>query len=587
MSAPKRLKGIPASPKIAIGRAFVYEREVKVERRKIGEAEVKGELKRFEEAVRKSKEQLNRLRKKTAMDIGEKEANIFLAHRLMLEDPTFLNEVRKNIESGKNAEAAVQDATKNLVSMFEKMKDEYFRERAIDVQDVGERVIRNLTGRSVGTLADLREKVILIAETLTPSDTANMNKENVLGFATDKGGLTSHVAIISREYGIPAVVGLGNITKNVKPDDMIIVDGNEGVVIVNPDEATLKRYRAEKVRLERREAELKRIAMLPAVTLDGHKVEVAANIGGPMEVDFVLSQGAGSVGLFRTEFLYRGRSSLPTEDEQFKAYKTVAEKMKGRPVIIRTLDIGGDKPPPYLKMPRELNPFLGWRAIRISLDRPDIFKTQLRAILRAGVYGDLKVMYPMISSVEEVRAANDLLEESKRELESRGIPFGDVEVGIMIEVPSAAIIADSLAREVKFFSIGTNDLTQYTLAVDRTNERISRLFDTFHPALLRLIKGVIDASHAAGIWTGMCGEFAGDPLATPLLLGLGLDEFSMNAISIPKVKEVVRSLKYSDAREMAEKALNLSTIEETRELAKEFLAERARGSSVELSGCDL
>lgn len=574
MSLLKTLKGIPASPKIAIGRVFVYDGEVKVERRKISKAEVEKEINRFEDAVRKSKGQLARLEEKTTREIGEKEAKIFQAHMLMLEDPALLKEIRKNIGSGENAEAAVQEAIKSFVSMFESMKEEYFRERAIDVQDVGERIIRNLTGRSLGTLADLRKKVVLVAETLTPSDTANMNKEYVLGFATDRGGLTSHVAIISREYGIPAVVGLGNITESVKPGDLIIVDGSDGVVVINPDEATLRKYEAERARIERRQIELKKIVKLPAVTLDGHKVELAANIGGPKEVGFALSQGAESVGLFRTEFLYRGRSSLPTEEDQFKAYKAVAEKMEEKSVIIRTLDIGGDKPPPYLEMPKELNPFLGWRAIRISLDRPDIFKTQLRAILRASVYGNLKIMYPMISGVKEVRAANEFLEESKRELGSRNIPFGDVEVGIMIEVPSVAIVADSLAREVNFFSIGTNDLTQYTLAVDRTNERVSHLFDTFHPALFRLIKTVIDASHAAGIWTGLCGEFAGDPLATPILLGLGLDELSMNAASLPEVKKVVRSIKYSEAKEMAEKALKLSTIEETRELAKEFLAKK-------------
>jgi len=573
MSPPKTLKGIPASPKIAIGNAFVYEREVTVERRKISGTEVEKELERFEGAVENSKKQLARLEEKTTGEIGEKEAKIFRAQKLMLEDPTLLKEIRGNIESGENAEGAVQDAIKDFVSMFEGMKDEYFRERAIDVQDVGDRVIRNLTGRSVGTsLADLREKVVLVAETLTPSDTANMNKENVLGFATDKGGLTSHVAIISREYGIPAVVGLGNITQSVKSGDLIIVDGSDGVVTVDPDEATLKKYEAEKARIERRQIELKKIVMLPALTLDGRKVELAANIGEPKEVGFALSQGAESVGLFRTEFLYHGRNSLPTEEDQFKAYKAVAEEMGEKSVIIRTLDVGGDKPPPYLEMPKELNPFLGWRAIRISLDRPDIFKTQLRAILRAGVYGNLKIMYPMISSVEETRAANELLEESKRELSSKDIPFGDVEVGIMIETPSAALVADSLAREVDFFSIGTNDLTQYTLAVDRTNETVSRLFDTFHPALLRLIKNVIDASHAAGIWTGMCGEFAGDPLATPVLLGLDLDEFSMNAVSLPEVKKIVRSIKYSEAKKMAEEALRLSTIKETRSLAKEFLA---------------
>jgi len=576
----RMLKGISASPNIAIGKVFVYEKELKFERRTIDEKEVDNELKRLDNAIAKSKSELVELRDETAKKIGEKEAKIFEAHLLMLDDPALITEVKKRIRSMTNAEAAVDEVVKNFVAMFDQMVDQYMKERAIDVQDVGERIIRNLLGKEFGSLADLREQVVVIADNLTPSDTARMDKAKVVGFATNTGGVTSHVAIIAREYGIPAVVGLGDVTKHVKSGDLVILDGGNGIVIVRPDEETVNRYRSLMTDLERQRKELEKLRELPAVTLDGRRIEIAANIGEPEEVATALANGAEGVGLLRTEFLYHGRNSLPTEEDQFTAYKTIAEKMGERPVIVRTLDIGGDKPPPYLEMPKELNPFLGWRAIRISLDLTDIFKTQLKAILRAGVYGNLKIMFPMISSVDEVRKAKKILEDAKKELMEKGVSFRkDVDVGIMVEIPSAAVIADSLAEEVDFFSIGTNDLTQYTLAVDRTNEKISHLFDELHPAVLRLIRNVIDSAHIKGIWSGMCGEMAGNPLATPILLGLGLDEFSMSSMSIPEVKRIIRSASVAETRELAKKALDLPTAEDVRKLSKEFLRNKPKSQA--------
>ncbi len=566
------LKGVGASPNIAIGKAFVYEKELKFERRTIDEKEVEAELKRLDYVIEKSKEELDKLQDEAVKKIGEKEAKIFEAHMLMLQDPALITEAKNKIRSRLNAEAAVDEVVKKFIAMFERMEDQYMKERAIDVQDVGERLIKNLLGREFKSLTDLDEKTIVIADGLTPSDTINIDKSKVIGFATNTGGVTSHVTIIAREYGIPAVVGLGDVTKKVETGDLVIVDGGCGTVIIKPDQETINRYENQMLELEHRRKELEKLKDLPAVTLDDRRIEIAANLGSPDEVANALANGAEGVGLLRTEFLYQGRRSLPTEEEQFKAYKTIAMKMGERPVIVRTLDIGGDKPPSYLDMPKELNPFLGWRAIRISLDRTDIFKTQLRAILRASQYGNLKIMFPMISSVEEVRKSKKIIAEVQKELKEEKIPFKeDIEVGIMVEVPSAAIIANSFAREVDFFSIGTNDLTQYTLAVDRTNERITYLFNELHPAVLHLIKNVIDAAHSKGIWTGMCGEMAGKPISTPILLGLGLDEFSMSPMSIPEVKKIIRSVKISDARELAKEALNASTTNDVYKLSRKFL----------------
>lgn len=566
------LKGIAASPGIEIGKAYVLkEQKVTINRENIADNMVEKEIKRIEEAIAKSKDQLEKIKEKAERELGQDKAEIFGAHLMVLEDPVFLDEIKAKIrETRITAENAVSIVSQNYIEMFNNMEDEYLKERAADVKDVSDRIIKNILGVPIETLANISEKVIVIAKDLTPSDTAQMNKQKVLAFATDMGGRTSHTAIMARSLEIPAVVGLVDISGQAAAGDVIIVDGNKGVVYINPDEKTLKEYEKLKQDYIKYRQELKQLKDLPGETRDrARRVELSANIGTPKDVKGAMENGAEGVGLYRTEFLYMDRENLPSEEEQFKAYKEVAESMAPRPIIIRTLDIGGDKKLPYLEMPDELNPFLGWRAIRMCLDRPHILKTQLRAILRASHYGNLKIMYPMVSRAEEIRKANAILEEARQELRAEGIPFDEnLEVGIMVEIPSAAVIADILAKEVDFFSIGTNDLIQYTLAVDRMNEHISILYEPLHPAVLRLIKNVIDASHKAGKWTGMCGEMAGDVTAAPILLGMGLDEFSMSASSIPQVKKIIRSLSYDEAKQIAEKALSLERPEEIREMVE-------------------
>jgi phosphotransferase system enzyme I (PtsI) len=563
------LKGIPASPGIAIGRAYTYVKELKVVDRGASGINVEKELKRFKEALEKSRGQLVKIKDKTLRKLGQKEAEIFQAQFLMLEDPAFITEVENRIKSGKSAELSVQEVVKKFVATFDSMESPYFRERAADIRDVGERVIRNFIGEYQVSLANIKEEVIIVAKALTPSDTASLNPKKVLGFATDLGGATSHTAIIARELGIPAVVGIGNVTEKVQHGDLVIVDGHKGLVLINPDQETLNQYLGINLRVKKHLEELKSFSSVPAKTKDGHRVEVAANVGVLNEVEYALSYGADGIGLLRTEFLYLNRNSLPTEEEQFEAYRSVAEKMGKKPVIIRTLDVGGDKPLPYLQIPEETNPFLGWRAIRICLAKPDIFKTQLRAVLRASTYGNLKIMYPMIASLRELQNANKILNEAKMELKSDGIPFNEkIEVGMMIETPSAAIMAGLLAKEVSFFSVGTNDLTQYVLAVDRTNQNVSGLYDALHPAVLRLIKKTVNAAHAEGRWVGICGELACDLVAIPILVGLGLDEFSMNPSSIPEAKKLIRSISYSEAKEIAVKSLSLSEAEHVRKFVR-------------------
>ncbi|MDI3481596.1 MAG: phosphoenolpyruvate-protein phosphotransferase system enzyme [Tepidanaerobacteraceae bacterium] len=569
------LKGIAASPGIEIGKAYVLKgQQIVINRANIPDGMVEEEIKRLEEAIEKSKAQLKKIKEKAEEELGQDKAEIFQAHIMVLEDPVFIDEIKSKIKSDKiTAENAVSMVSQNYVEMFNNMDDEYLKERAADIKDVSDRMIKNILGVSIETLADISEESIIIAKDLTPSDTAQMNKEKVLAFATDMGGRTSHTAIMARSLEIPAVVGLVDISLKAKSGDVVIVDGNKGIVYVNPDESTLKEYERMRLDYEKYRICLKELKDLPGETRDGtRKVELSANIGTPKDVKGALDNGAEGIGLYRTEFLYMDRDNLPTEEEQFAAYKQVAEAMAPRPIIIRTLDIGGDKKLPYLDMPDEMNPFLGWRAIRMCLDRPHILKTQLRAILRASLYGNIKIMYPMISCAEEIRKANAILEEAKQELKNEGIAFDDnLEVGIMVEIPSAAVIADILAKEVDFFSIGTNDLIQYTLAVDRMNEHISNLYEPLHPAVLRLVKNVIDASHRAGKWTGMCGEMAGDVIAAPILLGLGLDEFSMSASSIPQVKKIIRSLSYDEAKEIAERALNMESPDEIRKMVEEVI----------------
>ncbi|MFO7151853.1 MAG: phosphoenolpyruvate--protein phosphotransferase [Bacillota bacterium] len=570
-------QGIAASPGIEIGKAFVLkEVEIEINTANISEEKIDREIKCLEEGIAKSREQLAKIREKAELELGKDKAKIFDAHMMVLDDPMFIDEIKDKIRSERiTAENAINQVAKKYIEMFNNMEDEYLKERAADIKDVSVRLIKNVLGIPIHSLADLDEEVIVIAKDLTPSDTAQMDKTKVKAFATDMGGRTSHTAIMARSLEIPAVVGLGSISRCVSEGDTVIVDGNKGVVLVNPSEDILKQYGELKLEYQRFKEEMKKLKDLPAETKDGERrVEVAANIGTPKDVKGALDRGAEGIGLYRTEFLYMDRENLPDEEEQFRAYKEVAEAMYPRPVIIRTLDIGGDKKLPFLEMPKELNPFLGWRAIRMCLDNPELFKVQLRAILRASHYGKIRIMYPMISSVSEIRRANAILNEAKEELRRESKPFDEnLEVGIMVEIPSAAVAADILAKEVDFFSIGTNDLIQYTLAVDRMNEKIARLYEPFHPAVLRLIKNVIDASHRAGKWTGMCGEMAGDPLAAPILLGMGLDEFSMSAASIPQVKKVIRSLTYEQAKEIANRALEMENPEEIREMVGKIISE--------------
>ncbi|MDK2806144.1 MAG: phosphoenolpyruvate-protein phosphotransferase system enzyme [Thermoanaerobacterium sp.] len=568
------LKGVAASPGIAIGKVFLYTKKfAEINTRNIDESMVKDEIAKFENAVKLTKEQIEKIKEKTEREFGKDKAEIFEAHLMLANDPELYDSVINMIKNEHvTADNAVNHVIEQHASMMESLDDKYLKERAVDLRDVGSRIINNLLGIVNVNLSELDEDVIIIAKDLTPSDTATMKKEKVLGFATDVGGRTSHTAIMARSLEIPAVVGTGNVTQNVAGGETAIVDGNEGIVIINPSDDILKEYEDKLNKYKIKIEKLKELKDLPAVTTDGKQSMLVANIGTPKDVEGALKNGAEGIGLFRTEFLYMNRNDFPSEEEQFEAYKYVAEKMNGKPVTIRTLDIGGDKKLPYLNMPDEMNPFLGYRAIRLCLDEKEMFKTQLRALLRASAYGNILIMYPMISSVVEVRKANAILNEVKEELDTKGIKYDkNIKVGIMVEIPSAAVTADILAKEVDFFSIGTNDLCQYTLAVDRMNERIKDYYKPFNPAILRLIKNVIDASHKEGIFTAMCGEMAGDPLTTVILLGLGLDEFSMSASSIPNIKNIIRNVSYEKAKEFTEMVLNMSTPDEIEDASRKIL----------------
>lgn len=565
-------KGIVASPGIAIGEVYLFEKkEVVIDTSYIREEEVEKEIENLQHAKIKTRKQLKEIKDRTQRIMGEDKASIFEAHLLVLDDPMLENTVLEKISKNKlNAMAALDAALKELCDVFEKLEDEYMRERVGDIKDIGNRLMNNLAGIEMISLSDLEKKVVVVAKDLTPSDTAQMNMKNVLGFVTDIGGRTSHTSIMARSLEIPAVVGTKDITMLVKGGERIIIDGIDGNVIIKPSLEECHKYEQKRKEYIEERKELDRVKDLPAVTKDGRKVEVSANIGTPKDVEGALRNGAEGVGLYRSEFLYMDRNSLPSEEEQFEAFKQVVEKMKDCPVIIRTLDIGGDKELPYIDFPPEMNPFLGWRAIRMCLDKPEILKTQFRAILRASHYGNPLIMYPMITNVNEIKKANELLEEVKKELRNESLPFNEgINVGIMVETPAAALISDKLVEMVDFFSIGTNDLTQYTLAVDRGNERIVDLYQPFHPGVLRLIKQVIDVSHAAGKWTGMCGEMAGDPMATLVLLGLGIDEFSMSASSIPQIKKLIRELSYKEVQKIAKTAINLSSPEDVVAYIKE------------------
>ncbi|WP_212698019.1 phosphoenolpyruvate--protein phosphotransferase [Vallitalea pronyensis] len=557
--------GIAASPGIVIGKAYLFEKiELDCKPTKIDQKYVDYELDRLCHAKKKTKKQLEKLYEETKEKVGQQEAAIFDTHMMLMDDPILEHKIKGYITDHLYvAETATNYAMNDVKEMFEALDDAYLRERAVDVVDVCSRLIYNLAEVEIMNLQDLDEEVIVIANDLTPSDTASMNFEKVLGFATDMGGKTAHTAIMARTLELPAVVGLKVITHEVENGDMVILDGTEGTVIIHPSDEDIRNYQLKRQQLEEEKKALEELIHEEAITLDGKTIEIAANIGMPKDMDSVLRYGAQAIGLYRTEFLYMDQVACPTESEQFDAYKIVAEKMGAKPVVIRTLDIGGDKSVDYLKLPHEMNPFLGYRAIRMCLDREELFKTQLKAILRASHYGKIRIMYPMITHMEQVQQANTILEQAKAELIDQHIPFDkNIEVGIMIETPGAAMMADLLIKEVDFFSIGTNDLTQYTLAVDRGNEKINYLYSTFHPGVLRLIKKVIDASHKEGKWTGMCGEFAGNEKAAVLLLGLGLDELSMSAVSMMKVKDMIRRCTYSSAKEMAHKLLDMAYVNE-------------------------
>ncbi|MBS3970214.1 MAG: phosphoenolpyruvate--protein phosphotransferase [Clostridia bacterium] len=566
------LEGIAGSKGIAIGKVFIYEKvTMTVSNNIIAEEQTSLELEKLKKAIAISKQQISSIKEKTLIEFGEDKAQIFEAHLMILEDPVVIKEIKGLIINSKiNAAFAVNTVINNYYGQFAELDDDYLKERAADIKDVGSRLLRNITGCEYKTLADLKEEVIIVAHDLTPSDTAQLDKRYVLGFATEIGGKTSHTAILANTLEICAVLGLENITKKLKNGDYLILDGFEGKVIINPNDEQIKKYSQKKKEYEVLKKGLLKLVNLPAVTTDGKCIKIAGNIGNPNDIKAVIENGGEGVGLFRTEFLYINRDELPSEEEQLQAYKKVAEAAGGKPVIIRTLDIGGDKQVDCLIIQEEQNPFLGYRAIRLCLDQRDIFKAQLRAILRASIYGQILIMFPMIADIMEIRVAKDVLKEVKVELSQRGVKYDrNIKVGIMIEIPSAAITADIIAHEVDFFSIGTNDLCQYTLAVDRTNEKLSYLYQPFHPSMIRLIKHVIDSSHKEGKFTGMCGEMAGDPLAALLLVGMGIDELSMNSSSIPHVKNIVRSISYEQAVEIASKALKLSTSDEIINFLKE------------------
>lgn len=568
------LKGIPASPGITIGKAFLFGREqYAIPRRGIKEDLIQAEIKRFKDALVQTKAEIVDIKKRISDEMGLEHGQIFSAHLLFIDDTMLIEEVISKLKRERlSIEYVFQDVLRKYIKVFSEMDDEYLKERISDINDVGRRILKNLIGAKEDILANLKEKAVVVAYDLSPSDTATMHKTNVIGFATDIGGRTSHTAIMAKSLEIPAVVGIEVLTKKVESGDTVIVDGTHGIVIINPVAKTLKKYEHDKERFAAFEKQLAELKNLPCITTDGRKIDLAANIEVPEDVGSVLSHGADGIGLYRTEYLYMNRKDIPTEEEQYKAYSVIAKRMNPRTVVIRTLDLGGDKFLSQLDVPQQMNPFLGWRAIRFCLARPDIFKAQLRAILRASAHGKLRVMYPMISGLEELRQANALLEEVKKDLKKDGLPFdADLEVGAMIEVPSAALISDILAKEVDFFSIGTNDLIQYSLAVDRVNEKIAYLYEPSHPAVLRLIKSIIDNGHSAGIWVGMCGEMAGDIVMTVILVGLGLDEFSTSPIAIPEIKRIVRSLSMSQARAIAEEAIHLPTGKEIAAFARKKL----------------
>lgn len=565
------LKGIAASDGVAISKAYLLvEPDLSFSSENI--SDVDGEVGKFKAAVNQSKVELTQIRNNAEKQLGADKAAIFDAHLLVLEDPELLNPIEENIRNNKvNAPTALQEVSTNFITIFENMDNEYMKERAADIRDVSKRILAHILGVELPNPSMINESVIIVGEDLTPSDTAQLNKEFVKGFATNIGGRTSHSAIMSRSLEIPAVVGTKDITDRVKHGDSLIIDGLTGDVIIDPSEDEVLAYEQKQKDFFAEKEELAKLVNDDSVSKDGVHVELAANIGTPNDLEGVKNNGAQGIGLYRTEFLYMGRDNMPSEDEQFEAYSKVLKEMDGKRVVVRTLDIGGDKELSYLNLPKEMNPFLGYRAIRLCLDQTDIFRTQLRALLRASEYGKLNIMFPMIATIQEFRDAKAILLEEKEKLVSEGVKVDDdIEVGIMVEIPATAALADIFAKEVDFFSIGTNDLIQYTMAADRMSERVAYLYQPYNPAILRLIKQVIEASHKEGKWTGMCGEMAGDNTAVPLLLGLGLDEFSMSATSILKARKQIKELDQKEMQELANRAINCATSEEVVELVNEL-----------------
>ncbi|MCM8831348.1 MAG: phosphoenolpyruvate--protein phosphotransferase [Candidatus Omnitrophica bacterium] len=569
-----KLKGIAASAGIAIGKAYCFgKEEFNIPKRKISFEEITVEIYKLEEALIETRKELTNLQKKISQELGFSHAKIFDAHLLVLEDRVLIEDIIQQIKNKKvNVEYAFSQCIKKYIDTVSKLNDDYLKERIIDMEDVARRVLRKLLKQDITSLKDLKEKVIIVAHDLVPSQTASLPKENILGIVTDVGGRTSHTAIIARALGIPAVVGLEIATQHIKSGNKIIVDGLEGLVLAGNIEKVLKEYQ-EKLQVYTKE--LKTIVIpktLKSITLDKKEIVTSANIELPEELSLAQEYGAEGIGLYRTEYIFLGRKDLPTEDEQYKAYLNVAKKIKPYSVIIRTIDIGGDKFLSQPQVPTQMSPFLGWRAIRFCLARPDIFKIQLRAILRAASEGNVKIMFPMISGLDELREAKKILEECKKELKKENKDFNEnISIGTMIEVPSAALIADTLAKESDFFSIGTNDLIQYSLAIDRADEKVAYLYEPAHPAVLRLIKNVIDIAHENNIWVGMCGEMAGEPLFAFLLLGLGLDEFSMPPPRIPKIRQLIRSVNFEDAKRISELAIKFSTAKEVEKFLQEQL----------------
>ena len=570
----KTLKGIAASDGIAIAEAYrLVEPDLSFSKTSV--TDVDAEIARFKKAVEESTKELEAVRDKAKETLGEDEAQVFDAHLLFLSDPEFTGAIETEIKDEKiNAEAALDDTAQKYIAIFEGMTDNaYMQERAADVRDVSKRLMAHLLGKKLPDPASIDHEVVVIAHDLTPSDTAQLNKKYVKGFVTDIGGRTAHSAIMARSLEIPAVVGTETITSDVKDGEMVIADGLDGDVLINPTDAEVKEYTEKGEAFAKRKAEWKKLKDEPSVTANGKHFTIAANIGTPDDMEGVKENGAEAIGLYRTEFLYMDSSDFPTEEEQFKAYKTVLEGMDGKQVVIRTCDIGGDKHLDYWDLPEEMNPFLGVRAIRLSMQNPDIFRTQLRALLRASAYGKLGIMFPMIGTLDELRKAKKILAEEKADLVKKGVKIGDdLQVGMMIEVPAAAVLADQFAKEVDFFSIGTNDLIQYTMAADRGNDNVSYLYQPYNPSVLRLIKHTIDGAHENGIWCGMCGEAAGDDIMFPILLSMGLDEYSMSATSILRIRSLMKKINTEDIKELANEACDVSeTYEENKKLVEKTM----------------